>query len=218
MQKNSRTWLLTQDSRRTSTLVVPAGGAGGAGGGGRQGGQGQQAVSAGTAGRKSGGRHGADGSVLAGSRCHHTAGAPAPPSAMPHFPCPTCCSHPTCELRHLPLPQAHEGVAGLHLLRHQRPRGRHKHHLALQAAQAEQTGNTRCKTSVAQKALTEAATGKSILTADSPAPTSGNQRVKLCMTTAAISVLPSPVGRHTSVLCSSAVCTRAQAAQEGRTV
>ncbi len=36
-------------------------------------------------------------------------------------------------------------------------------------------------------------------------PTSGNQRAKLCMTTAAISVLPSPVGRHTSVLVSSAV-------------
>ena len=38
------------------------------------------------------------------------------------------------------------------------------------------------------------------------ARTSGNQRAKLCMTTAAMSVLPSPVGRHTSVLASSAVC------------
>jgi len=34
---------------------------------------------------------------------------------------------------------------------------------------------------------------------------SGNQREKLCMTTAAMSVLPRPVGRQTSVLLSSAV-------------
>jgi hypothetical protein len=30
----------------------------------------------------------------------------------------------------------------------------------------------------------------------------------LCMTTAAISVLPSPVGRHTSAFVSSAVCNK----------
>lgn len=37
----------------------------------------------------------------------------------------------TCQLRHGRLADAHEVVAGVYLLVHQRPRGRHKHHLAL---------------------------------------------------------------------------------------
>lgn len=35
--------------------------------------------------------------------------------------------------------------------------------------------------------------------------TSGNHRVKLCIMTAAMRVLPRPVGRQTSVFCSNAV-------------
>lgn len=48
------------------------------------------------------------------------------------------------------------------------------------------------------------------------ARTSGNQRAKLCIRTAAISVLPRPVGRQTRVLVSSAVCSSERAAHTQR--
>lgn len=40
-------------------------------------------------------------------------------------------SPPTCDFAEARLAHAHEGVAGVHLLRHQRLGGRHEHHLAL---------------------------------------------------------------------------------------